>query len=326
MADVLAYAELRGAALRPVSRETTSAARTLAEALGGRTDVIAIGPPGAAAAAKELGAYGAERVLVAEDAAWAEYAPDAEVRAIADVVSAGAYGAVVFGASARGKDLSARAAARLGRSLATEVTEVAVEAGRVVVTRPVYAGKAYARLAFRGSPALLSIRPNVFPVVARAGAGEVVPLAVDAGSPRTSVLRIERGERERLDVREAGIVVSGGRGLQGPDGWAMLEALTEALGPDATLGASRAVVDAGWRPHAEQVGQTGKVVSPNLYFAIGISGAIQHLAGMRTAKVIVAVNKDSDAPIFGVANYGIVGDAFDVVPRMTEEIRVLRGS
>lgn len=324
MADVLAYAELRGGALRPVAKETVSAGRTLAEALGGRLDVVAVGPPGSAEAAKALATHGADRVFVAEDPAWSEYAPDAAVGAIEQLVSAGAYGAVVFGASAQGKDLSARAAARLGRSLAAEVTEIGVDGGRVVVTRPVYGGKAYARLAFRGVPALLSIRPNVFPVLERPGAGEPVPLAMKAGSPRTRVLRIERGERERLDVGEAGTVVAGGRGLQGPDSWAMLEELADALGPDATLGASRAVVDAGWRPHAEQVGQTGKVVSPNLYFAIGISGAIQHLAGMRTAKVIVAVNRDPEAPIFGVANYGIVGDAFEVVPRMTEAIRALR--
>lgn len=326
MADVLAVAELRDGALRPVAKETVSAGRTLAEALGGRLDVVALGPPGSAESAKALAGLGADRILVAEDPSWSEYAPDAAVRAIERTAAAGAYGAIVFGASAQGKDLSARAAAKLGRSLAAEVTEIAVEDGRVLVTRPVYAGKAYGRFAFRGAPALLSIRPNVFPVVERSGAGEVVPLSVDATEPRTRVLRIERGERERLDVREAGTVVAGGRGLQGPENWSLLEDLADALGADATLGASRAVVDAGWRSHSEQVGQTGKVVSPNLYFAIGISGAIQHLAGMRTAKVIVAVNRDPEAPIFGVANYGIVGDVFEVVPRLTEEIRALRGS
>ena len=326
MADVLAYAELRGGELRPVAKETVSAGRTLAEAMGGRLDVVALGPPGTGVAAEALGGLGADRILVAEDPSWSEYAPDAAVRAIEQVTASGAYGAVVFGASSQGKDLSARVAARLGRSLAAEVTEIAVEDGRVLVTRPVYAGKAYARFAFRGSPALLSIRPNVFPVLERAGAGDLVPLSVEEVEPLTRVLRIERGERERLDVREAGTVVAGGRGLQGPDNWGLLEELADALGADATLGASRAVVDAGWRPHAEQVGQTGKVVSPNLYFAIGISGAIQHLAGMRTAKVIVAVNRDPEAPIFGVANYGIVGDAFEVVPRLTKEIRALRGS
>jgi electron transfer flavoprotein alpha subunit len=206
------------------------------------------------------------------------------------------------------------------------VTELGVEGGSVVVTRPVYAGKAYAQLRFSGTPALISIRPNVFPVVEKQGGGAVESLHLEPGEARTRVTGIEGGSRERLDVREADVVVAGGRGLQAPEHWKMLDDLVDALGPQATLGASRAVVDAGWRPHGEQVGQTGKVVSPSLYFAIGISGAIQHLAGMQTANVIVAVNKDSEAPIFSVANYGIVGDAFEVVPRLTEEILTLRDS
>ncbi|MEJ2482702.1 MAG: electron transfer flavoprotein subunit alpha/FixB family protein, partial [Gemmatimonadota bacterium] len=194
------------------------------------------------------------------------------------------------------------------------------------VTRPVYAGKAYARFRFRESPALISIRPNVFPVVEQSGDGMLELPAAPEPTQKTRVGPVEKGERDRLDVREADIVVAGGRGLQGPEKWEILEQLVEALGTQATLGASRAVVDAGWRPHGEQVGQTGKVVSPSLYFAIGISGAIQHLAGMRTANVIVAVNKDPEAPIFDVANYGIVGDAFEVVPELTEAVRKLRAS
>ncbi len=166
----------------------------------------------------------------------------------------------------------------------------------------------------------------MFAAAEAAGGGQVEDLHVEPEAPRTRVLGIEKGEKEALDVREANVVVSGGRGLQGPDHWHLLEGLVKALGGGATLGASRAVVDAGWRPHAEQVGQTGKVVSPNLYFAVGISGAIQHLAGMRTAKVIVAINKDPDAPIFNVANYGIVGDLFEVLPRLTDEIRSVRGA
>ena len=175
------------------------------------------------------------------------------------------------------------------------------------------------------SPALISLRPNVFPAGDTPGRGDVDTLPLEAETGRTRVTAFERAEREQLDVAEANIVVSGGRGMQGPENWTLLEELVDALGPQATLGASRAVVDAGWRPHAEQVGQTGKVVSPSLYFAIGISGAIQHLAGMRTAQVIVAVNRDAEAPIFGVANYGIVGDAFEVLPRLIEEIRSARG-
>jgi len=326
MADVIAYVEMRDGMLRPVARETVSAARALADELGGGVVAVALGGPGSADAARELASYGADRILTAEHAALTNYHPDAAVQAIESVSKATAAAAIVCPASARGKDLSARVAGRLDRSLAAEVTELSVEDGAVVVTRPVYAGKAYAKLRFRATPALISIRPNVFPIVEKQGGGVVETLHIEPGEARTRVTGVEGGSRERLDVREADVVVAGGRGLQAPENWNMLEDLVDALGPRATLGASRAVVDAGWRPHGEQVGQTGKVVSPSLYFAIGISGAIQHLAGMQTANVIVAVNKDPEAPIFGVANYGIVGDAFEVVPRLTEEILTLRDS
>jgi electron transfer flavoprotein alpha subunit len=326
MAVVIAYAELREGTLRPVARETVSVARALADELGGDVVAVALAAPGSADATRELAGFGADRILTAEDDAFANYDPDAAVRAIESIAADTSAAAVVFPASAQGKDLSARVAGRLERSLASEVTELVVEDGAIVVTRPVYAGKAYARLRFRGTPALISIRPNVFPVVEKQGAGVAEALTLEPGPVRTRVAGIEGGSRERLDVREADVVVAGGRGLQAPEHWKMLDDLVDALGSQATLGASRAVVDAGWRPHGEQVGQTGKVVSPSLYFAIGISGAIQHLAGMQTANVIVAVNKDPEAPIFSVANYGIVGDAFEVVPRLTEEIRTLRDS
>jgi electron transfer flavoprotein alpha subunit len=324
MADVMVYAEMRGAALRPVAREAVSAARSLADDLGGSVVALTFGGPGSAEAAKELAAHGADRIVAVESEELSRYSPDAAVGMIESLTGELSPAAIVFPASAQGKDLSARVAGRLRRSLASEVTELGAEGGAIVVTRPVYAGKAYARLRFKDSPALISIRPNVFPVKEKAGAGALETVALPAAETRSRVTGMEQGARDRLDVREAEIVVAGGRGLQGPERWGILEDLVEALGPQATLGASRAVVDAGWRPHGEQVGQTGKVVSPGLYFAIGISGAIQHLAGMRTANVIVAVNKDPEAPIFDVANYGIVGDAFEVVPALTEQVRKLR--
>ena len=324
MADVMVYAEMRDAALRPVAREAVSAARSLADDLGGSVVALAFGRPGSAEAAKELAAYGADRIVAVESDELSRYSPDAAVGMIESLAGELSPAAIVFPASAQGKDLSARVAGRLRRSLASEVTELGAEGGAIVVTRPVYAGKAYARLRFKDSPALISIRPNVFPAAEKAGAGALETVALAAAETRSRVTGMEQGSRDRLDVREADIVVAGGRGLQGPERWGILEDLVEALGPRATLGASRAVVDAGWRPHGEQVGQTGKVVSPGLYFAIGISGAIQHLAGMRTANVIVAVNKDPEAPIFDVANYGIVGDAFEVVPALTEQVRKLR--
>lgn len=324
MADALACAESREGALRGVSRETVSAARRVASALDGETHALALGPPGIGEAARELARYGADRIHVAEDEAFGQYHPDAAVRAIAELEKRAGYGAILFPATAQGKDLAPRVAVRLDRGLATEITELEVQDGRIVVTRPMYAGKAFARLAFPGPPALMSIRPNVFLPREVDGRGEVEALEVDPEPARLRVRGIERGERERPDVAEAPIVVSGGRGMQGPEHWPLLEELAEALGGDAALGASRAVVDAGWRPHPEQVGQTGKTISPNLYFAIGISGAIQHQAGMRTAKVIVAINKDPEAPIFKLADYGIVGDLFEVVPRLAEEIRRVR--
>ncbi len=326
MATILAVAETRDGAVRAVSHEIVSAARGLADSVGADVEVIVLGSAGTEASAAGLGAAGADRILVAENDAFGVYAPEAAVRAVSDYAANGACLAVLFAATAQGKDLSARCAARLDRSLATEVTQIGAEDGAIVVQRPVYAGKAYARLRLPTGPALVSLRPNVFPVTDTPGRGVVEALEVDHGSPRTRVVGFERGEREQLDVTEASIVVTGGRGMQSPDHWALLEDLVDALGPGATLGASRAVVDAGWRPHGEQVGQTGKVVSPGLYFAIGISGAIQHIAGMRTANVIVAVNRDAEAPIFGVANYGLVGDIFDVLPRLTEEIRAARGA
>ncbi len=327
MTTVLVFAETRDGEIRLVSREVVSAARSVADALGGAdVDVLALGPVGTAATAGDLAAAGADRVLVAEHEAFGLYSPDAAVRAVVEACAGGSCAAVLFPATVQGKDLSARCAARLDRPLATDVTELAVEDGALVVRRPVYAGKAYMRLRMLQSPALVSLRPNVFPVRNTPGRGVVETLALDPGTARTRVVGFERAERQQLDVAEASTVVTGGRGMQGPEHWKLLEDLVDALGPGATLGASRAVVDAGWRNHGEQVGQTGKVVSPGLYFAIGISGAIQHIAGMRTANVIVAVNRDAEAPIFNIANYGLIGDIFEVLPRLTEEIRAARSS
>ena len=324
MPTVLVVAETRDGAVRPVSREVVSAARTVADMLGADVDVLVLGSVGTSASAGNLGSVGADRILVAEHEAFGMYSPDATVRAVAELCADESCAAVLFSATAQGKDVSARCAARLDQPLATEVTELEVDSGVLVVRRPMYAGKAYARIRLPEPPALVSLRPNVFPVQDKPGCGAVEALELDPGVPRTRVVGFEQGEREQLDVAEASMIVTGGRGMQGPEHWALLEDLVEALGPGATLGASRAVVDAGWRPHGEQVGQTGKVVSPDLYFAIGISGAIQHLAGMRTANVIVAVNRDAEAPIFGVANYGLVGDIQEVLPRLTEEIRAAR--
>ncbi len=226
-------------------------------------------------------------------------------------------------ATAMGKDLGPRVAARLGCPLAADVTSIDVDGG-ITVTRPVYSGKAIFAMEITATPCVITVRPNVFTPAEnpREAVVEKQPAPMFEGGGGT--IELKQPDNARPDVAEASIVVSGGRGLKEPENFRLVEDLADAFG-NAAVGASRAVVDAGWRPHADQVGQTGKTVSPQLYVAVGISGAEQHLAGMRTSKVIVAINKDKDSPIYKVADYGLVGDFFEVVPRLTEEIRKIRG-
>jgi electron transfer flavoprotein alpha subunit len=298
----------------------------VAGGLGGEAHALVLGGVGQSDAVEGLGAHGAAVVKVGEDEALAGYNAEAYAPVVAEAVRTGGYAAVFFGATALGKDLAPRVAALLEVPLAGDVTGVSVEDGSVLLRRPVYAGKAFATVTSEATPVMATLRPNVFGASEHAAAGAVEPVTVDV-DPSTFRIRTVSFEAAggELDVSEASIVVSGGRGMKGPENWNLLEELRDALGNDqAALGASRAVVDAGWRPHGEQVGQTGKTVAPKLYFAVAISGAIQHLAGMRTSGTIVAVNKDADAPIFQVADYGIVGDAFDVLPRLSDEVRKLR--
>ncbi len=319
MAGVLAVLEQRDGAIKRVSYETLGAARALAAPIGGEVHALVIGPPGLGA--EGLGSRGADRVFVAADAAFARYQPSAYAAQAVARAQAGGYAAVLLPSTAMGKDLGPRIAARLGCALASDVTSMRYDAG-IVVTRSVYSGKAVYTLKLSGTPSVISVRPNVFAPVEASLAGAVERMDVVGNGDGATTVSVKHPERERLDVAEASVIVSGGRGLKGPEHFHLIEELADAVG--AAVGASRAVVDAGWRPHAEQVGQTGKTVSPNLYFAVGISGAIQHLAGMRSSKVIVAINKDKDAPIFKIANYGIVGDLFEIVPKLTEEIRKLK--
>ena len=324
MSRVLAVCEQRDGALRKVSHEVLTAARRVADALGGEVDALVLGAA-AVRGTDALGRYGADRVVTLTNGAFARSAPEECARAVAVRVQSVGYDAVVLAASATGKDLAPRVAAKLGVALAQDVTDVTVEGGVVTVVRPVYAGKALLKARITARPALLAVRPSVFTPVERPRAGVAETAAVDVPAGRVVVREVKAAEAGTLDVGEASIVVSGGRGLKEPANFKLLEDLAAAFGGAAAVGASRAVVDAGWRPHADQVGQTGKTVSPTLYIAVGISGAVQHLAGMRTSKVIVAINKDKDAPIFKLADYGIVGDLFEVVPRLAEEIKKLHG-
>jgi electron transfer flavoprotein alpha subunit len=264
-------------------------------------------------------------VIVAEGDGLDDYSPEVFAATVAE--RAKDYFAVFFGASSQGRDLAPRVAAKLDVPLAGDATGLDVDGGELVITRPVYAGRAFAKVTLKGEPRLVSIRPNTFRPQESQAAGTVETSAPvgEAASARVKVRETKAASGGKLDVGEAPIVVSGGRGMKGAEHWNLLEELRDALGSTAALGASRAVVDSGWRPHGEQVGQTGKTVSPQLYFAVGISGAMQHLAGMRSARTIVAINKDPDAPIFKVADYGLVGDAHEVLPKLTEEIRKLSG-
>ncbi|TFH55480.1 MAG: electron transfer flavoprotein subunit alpha/FixB family protein [Gemmatimonadales bacterium] len=320
MPPILCVLEQRDGVLRRVSHEVVAAGRKLADDMGTTVDALVFGQA-AVEGVEALGASGADRVLLATHDAFRHYSPDGQTATTAGL--AAGYSVIVFAATATGKDLAPRVAARVGTSCATEVTEIGVLDGQVVVTRPVYAGRAIQRVRLTASPAVLSIRPNTFPAAETGKPGTMVAIPTPDFTARVEVVEVKAPAEGVLDVGEATIVVSGGRGLKGPENFSLIEDLADAFG-QAAVGASRAVVDAGWRDHSAQVGQTGKTVSPALYVAIGISGAIQHLAGMRTAKVIVAINRDKDAPIFKVADYGIVGDLFEVVPRMAAEVRKLR--
>ena len=324
MSDVLAVVEQKDGALRGVSDEVVSAAVELGAGLGGDVHALALGGPGLATAAGGLGLHGAVRVLVCEHEAFASYAPEPYAAAVTAAVDDGKYSAVLFAGTSQGKDLAPRVAALLDVPLATDVTALEADGASPVAVRPVYAGKVFARVRSESSPFLVSIRPNAFEPKERASDAAVEIFSPSLVASRVRVREFRAASGGDIDVAEASVVISGGRGMKDPAQWGVLEDLRDAIGDGAALGASRAVVDAGWRPHGEQVGQTGKTVSPKLYFAIGISGAIQHLAGMRTAGTIVAINKDPDAPIFKVADYGIVGDLFEVVPRLAQEIRALR--
>jgi len=323
MPGTLVFVEQRDGAVKRAGLEALSQARRMASAGLGPVTGVVVGSNIAASAAQAAGA-GAERVLAVDHADLAHYAPAAYAGAVAQAVKTAAPSAVLVPASSMGKDLAARLAARLGWALATDVIELASEAGKLRGKRPVYSGKAIASFEV-AAPAVVTLRPNVFraePATGAAGAVENLSWTPGAEDLRSRVVEVLAPEEKELDVAEAQIIVSGGRGLKEPQHFELVRRLANALG--GAVGASRAVVDAGWIEHKHQVGQTGKVVSPALYIACGVSGAIQHLAGMSTSRVIVAINKDAEAPIFKIANYGIVGDLFDVVPKLIEEIEKIK--
>jgi electron transfer flavoprotein alpha subunit len=323
MANTFAYAETRAGELRRVALEAVTAARQLADATGGgEVHALIIGAPGIAAKAEQLGKYGADVVTVVEDPALDMYSPEVVAATAAQIAGAAGQRAAVFSASAQGKDLAPRVAAKLGVSMIADATSIQAGGDSLVATHPVNTGKVVATVSLTGSPALVTIRPGAIPPqeANRAARVENAKPAIDPASARVVPKELIQGNTTQLDLGEAPVVVSGGRGLKVPENFSLLEDLAAAFG-NAAVGATRAVTDEGWRPHGDQIGQTGRLVSPDLYVAVGISGAIQHLAGMRTSRTIVAINKDREAPIFKIADYGVVGDALEIVPVLTEAVK-----
>jgi len=315
-------AEQRDGALRKISFELASTARKLADQTGDEVSAILLGS-GIESLAAQLGKYGVDKVYVGDSPALEPYVTEAHAAAVAKIVKENDPAILLLGASVQGKDLAARLAGKLATGLATDCTDVKIADGKLLAVRPMYAGKCFGEIVTGSNPQIVSLRPNVFPVAENAKAAQVVKFdpAVDAAQLKSKVLEVQKDTSGKVDLTEANVIVSGGRGMKGPEGYAILEELADTL--HGCVGASRAAVDAGWRPQKDQVGQTGKVVSPNLYIACGISGAIQHLAGMSSSKYIVAINKDAEAPIFAKADYGVVDDLFKVVPELNSACKKL---
>jgi len=319
------FAEVKDGNIRKVSFELLSQGKKMAEKLGEELVAVLLGS-GVEGLTGRLAEY-ADKVYWADDPALAQYTTDPYATVLANLLKEHQPSIFLCGATVIGKDLSPRIAARLQTGLATDCTGLTIgDNGLLLAKRPVYAGKAYVEVTCPVSrPQMASVRPNVLemipPVAGKKGEAVKVEAKVDPSSLRTTVMEVVKAAGAKVDLTEAEIIVSGGRGIKGAENFKVLEELAEAI--HATVGASRAAVDSGWRDHNDQVGQTGKVVTPNLYIACGISGAIQHLAGMGSSKIIVAINKDPDAPIFQKADYGIVEDLFKVVPILTEEFKKL---
>lgn len=321
------FVEHKDDKIRKVTFEMLSEARKLADQKGEELCAVVLGN-NIGSFVEVIGQYGADKIYVLENELLSQYTTDGYTKALADLAKEQQPSILLFGATVIGKDLSPRVATRLGAGLATDCVKIGLDSeGKLTATRPMYAGKVIAEVGFSSdTPQMASVRPNILPakVLSDSRKAEVIRLKtnISAADIKTTIVETIKTAGEKVDLTEADVIVSGGRGMKGPENFKILEELADVL--DATVGASRAAVDAGWRLQIDQVGQTGKVVSPNLYIACGISGAIQHFAGMGTSKVIVAINKDPDAVIFGKCDYGIVDDLFKVVPIFTQECKKLR--
>jgi electron transfer flavoprotein alpha subunit len=312
MPGVLVFTEIKDGKLKKASREALSIGRKLAEAAGG--DLVAFA--GDAGVAEEAGRYGAKKLYVTGAG---NYATEPYTAALAQVVSDIQPSVVLFAGMSNGRDLAPRLAARLNAGVASDVDRLEWTDGKLRARRPVYSGKAFATVDVTSTPAIATTRPNAFPLEESGGGAAEVVNVTASGENRVKLVETRTAEAGELTIAEADIIVSGGRGLKEAQNFSHIRDLAHAIG--GAVGASRATVDAGWIDHQHQVGQTGRVVSPNLYIAAGVSGAIQHLAGMSSSKHIVAINKDPEAPIFRVADLGVVGDLFQILPALTEEVK-----
>lgn len=317
---IIAVIEQREGLLKRSAFELISTAADLASKLNMDTQAVILGNE--INGLDRLSAFGISQIVHYKNKELENYS-SAYTDIIADHINNSGAEYIILANTSLGKDLAPRIAARTGAGCIMDAIDININDGQVVITRPIYAGKALLDIKFNSEKKVLTIRPNVFKPEEKTGAepANIETIAADSVDPKMRVTEIKKSDG-KLDVAEADIIVSGGRGLKSPENFKMIEELAETLG--AAVGASRAVVDAGWRPHSEQVGQTGKTVSPTLYIACGISGAIQHLAGMSSSKYIVAINKDKDAPIFNIADYGIAGDVFEIIPALTEEIKKIK--
>ena len=318
---ILGILEQREGRLKKVSFEVLQVVSDMASGLNYECDAVVIGNE--ISNLDEIGNYGVKKIIHFKNNQLGNYSSSAYTKIIADYAKETSADILVFSATALGKDLAPHVAARLDAGVASDCIHIETTSGDLTATRPVYAGKALIDVKIKSPVKVLSIRPNVFKATPQGNGinAEIEIKQVPDPDLKTKVIEIKKSEG-KLDVAEADIIVSGGRGMKGPENFHLVEELADVLG--GAVGSSRAAVDAGWRPHREQVGQTGKTVSPSLYIACGISGAIQHLAGMSSSKYIVAINKDKDAPIFGVADYGIAGDLFEILPVLTEEIKKIK--
>lgn len=319
---IVVFIEHRNGQVRKSSLEALSEARRLAPK-GQKPVVAVLVGDNVNSLAGFVNKCKPDKILVAAGADFANYSTEGFAAALSEAIKKEDPQYVFAANTSMGKDLLPRVAARFDAPCATDVVEFREEGGQLLAVRPMYSGKVRATVQFEGPIAFATTRPNVFPVVESENGTQaaIEDLAVPAVNVRAKVTSTHAAEGQKVELSEARVIVAGGRGIKGPENWGVLQELCDVLG--AALGASRAVVDAGWIDHQHQVGQTGKVVSPQLYIACGISGAIQHLAGMSSSKVIVAINKDAEAPIFKHASYGIVGDVFDVVPKLTQELKKL---